>query len=336
MGDMKWLAVILCLSLLLCGCGREVANVPDFVLTYADNQPESYPTTRAAQRFAELVQQRTDGKVVIQVKANGEFGSEQDILEQMAFGGVDFCRVSLSAISDELPVMNVLQLPFLYRDAEHMWQVLDGDLGERFLELFSEAGLVGLSWYDAGARSFYCDGSPIRQVSDLQGRRVRVQNSQMLVDMVTLLGGVPVTMAYSDVYDGFRRDKIDVAENNWPSYEVSAHYEVAEFFTLDEHTRVPEAQLASGRTWEALPEEYRAIIAQCARESALYQRQIWVEQEVSSRTYAKERGCQEIVLTDDALAEFRQTVYPLYEIYCGEYLDLIDQIQSCRSQDQST
>ncbi len=327
MGLVKQIAILLCICLLLCGCAQEAEAVPDFVLTYADNQPENYPTTRAALRFAELVFERTEGKVVIQVKADGEYGTEQEILQQMIFGGVDFTRVSLSAVSDLLPQMNVLQLPFLYRDSEHMWEILDGDIGRDFLQQFSQIELVGLSWYDAGARSFYCDGTPIRMVSDLQSRRVRVQESQMLIDMITLLGGTPVTMAYSDIYEGFQRNKIDVAENNWPSYEVSDHFEVAEFYTVDQHTRVPEVQLASGRTWDALPQQYRDIISQCATESAQYQREIWQEQEVASREYAKEHGCVEVFLSESALEEFRQRVYPIYETYCGDYLDLIREIQ---------
>ena len=136
-------------ALQLAGCAAKLQTTPDYVLTYADNQPAGYPTTQGAQYFADLVQQQTGGKVVIQVKANGEYGSEQQVWEQLAIGGVDFARVSLSVATDDLPRLNVLLLPYLYRDADHMWRVLDGSIGAEFLQDFTAQGRVGLSWYDA-------------------------------------------------------------------------------------------------------------------------------------------------------------------------------------------
>ena len=314
---------------LLAGCASD-ADIPepDFVLTYAENQPEGYPTVLAAQRFAELVTERTEGKVIIQVKHSGEFGSESEVLDQMAFGGIDFARVSLAELSDEIPKLNVLQLPFLYTDADHMWRILDGEIGEEFLTVFSEADLVGLSWYDAGARCFYTDVKPIRSPADMQGLTVRVQDSQLVMDMVRLLGATPVTFHYGDVSYAFEMNKIDAAENNWPAYQIQEHYRLAKFFTVDEHSRVPEIQLASSRTWDKLPAEYREIIAQCARESALYQRQLWQDQESRSRAEAIEAGCVEIILRPFQKNAFRTLAEPLYEQYCAEYMDLVDQIRN--------
>lgn len=322
--------LLVLITLLLCaGCARTPEEpVPEFVLTYAENQPEGYPTVLGAQRFAELVRERTDGKVVIQVKCGGVYGSEQEVLEQLAFGGIDFARVSLAELSDEIPKLNVLQLPFLYEDAEHMWRILDGQIGEEFLTIFAEAGLVGLSWYDAGARCFYTDTRPIRSPSDMAGLTVRVQDSQLVMDMVELLGAEPVTFAYSDVSYAFEMEKIDAAENNWPAYEITEHYRLAKYYTTDQHSRVPEIQLAGMRTWEKLPESYRQIIAQCAAESALYQRELWKEQESQYRAAAIEGGAVEIQLTPQELALFRQTVEPLYEQYCADFMDIVEKIQN--------
>ena len=322
------LLLLTALLLLLCGCSAAPdIPEPDFVLTYAENQPAGYPTVLAAQRFAELVKERTEGKVIIQVKHSGEFGSESEVLDQMAFGGIDFARVSLAELSDELPKLNVLQLPFLYKDADHMWRILDGEIGEDFLSVFSEAGLVGLSWYDAGARCFYTDVQPIRSPADMAGLIVRVQDSQMVMDMVKLMGATPVTFPYGDVSYAFEMKMIDAAENNWPAYYILEHYRLAKYYTVDQHSRVPEVQLASRRTWDQLPEEYREIIAACARESALYQRELWREQETQSRADVIAAGALEIVLTAEERAQFRQTVQPLYEKYCGDYMELIDKIR---------
>lgn len=325
----RLILLLLAALLLLAGCASAPETpVPEFVLTYAENQPEGYPTVLGAQRFAELVRERTEGRVIIQVKHSGEFGSESEVLDQMAFGGIDFARVSLAELSDEIPKLNVLQLPFLYEDADHMWRILDGEIGEEFLTVFSEAGLVGLSWYDAGARCFYTDVTPIRTPEDMAGLTVRVQDSQLVMDMVKLLGATPVTFPYGDVSYAFEMDKIDAAENNWPAYQIQEHYKLAKYFTVDEHSRVPEIQLASRQTWDKLPTEYQDIIAQCARESALYQRQLWKEQESRSRAEAIEAGCVEIILRPFQKNAFRTLAEPLYEQYCAEYMDLVDQIRN--------
>lgn len=318
----------LCLAGLLAGCGAEKTEpvTPEFVLTYADNQPAGYPTTQGAERFAQLVQERTGGRVVIQVHSDAEYGTEQEIWEQLALGGVDFARLSLAIAADDLPKLNVLQLPYLYRDAAHMWRVLDGALGEDFLQEFTRRELVGLSWYDAGARSFYAK-QPIRSLNDLAGTTVRVQDSQIVLDMMKLLGSQPVTFAYSDVYSAFQTGKIDAAENNWPAYYRMDHYKVAPYYTVDEHSRVPEVQLASGHTWAQLPEEYQTILRQCARESAQYERQLWTEEEARARQSVLAAGCREITLSEEELEAFRTLVQPLYARYCGEELELVEAIQ---------
>lgn len=317
-----------CAAALLAGCGTEKPQdvTPEFVLTYADNQPADYPTTRGAERFAELVRERTGGRVVIQVHSDGEYGTEQEIWEQLSMGGVDFARLSLAIMADDLPELNVLQLPYLYRDAAHMWRVLDGELGESFLEAFSGRELVGLSWYDAGARSFYA-WEPIRSLKDLAGKTVRVQDSEIVIGMMKLLGAEPETFAYSDVYSAFETGKIDAAENNWPAYYLMDHYKVAPYYTVDEHSRVPEVQLASGKTWEKLPEKYQTILRECAKESAQYERELWTEEEQTARQTVLASGCHEITLSEEELEAFRELVQPLYQQYCGVEEELIQKIR---------
>ena len=314
------------LALQLAGCGAQQQTAPDYVLTYAENQPDSYPTTQGAQYFADLVQERTGGKVVIQVRAGGEYGTEEEVWAQLGIGGVDFARLSLSIIADDLPKLNVLMLPYLYRDADHMWKVLDGELGEEFLQAFVEKERIGLSWYDAGARSFY-SRQPICRLADLEGKTVRVQDSGILIDMIKLLGAVPETSAYSDVYSALETGQIDAAENNWPAYYSMEHYKVARYYTKDEHSRVPEIQLASGKTWAALPEKYRQILRECAAESAQYERQLWAQEETAARKAALAAGCREITLSEEELENFRELVQPLYKKYCGDYLPLVEEIE---------
>jgi len=224
-------------------------------------------------------------------------------------------------------VLNVLQLPFLYEDSTHMWRILDGEIGRELLDAFQEDELVGLSWFDAGARSLYST-KPIRNLGDMKGLTVRVQNSQLAMDMVKLFGAKPVYVDHNDVHYAFETGKVDAAENNWPVYQYMDHYLVAKYYTVLEHTRVPDVQIASKRTWEILPEEYREIILECAKESALYQRNLWVRNDIFARATVIDSGCEIIFLEPDQKQEFRKAVEPLYDQYCSEHLDLIEKIRN--------
>lgn len=320
------LSICFCLTLCLCACAESESTEPEYVLTYAGNQPQNYPTSLGAERFAELVNERTDGNVVIQVKYAGEYGTDGEVVRQLEFGGIDFAHVSLAVLADEIPVLNVLQLPFLYEDGNHMWRILDGEIGKDLLAAFQDTEWIGLSWYDAGARSFYST-KPIYCIDDIKGLTVRVQNSQLAKDMITLLGATPVHYDHNDVHYAFTTRKIDAAENNWPVYQYMDHYQVARYYTVVEHTRVPDVQIASRRTWEALPEEYRAVILECAKEATLYQRNLWIRNDIFARATVIDSGCEVIFLEPNQKQEFRKAVSPLYETYCSEYMDLIQKIQ---------
>lgn len=324
--------LVLCLCLLLCGCGEgaQAPGTPLLVLRYADNQPEDYPTTKAAEYFARLVEERTRGKIRIRLYCNGELGNENQVLEQVQFGGIDLARVSVGTFTEPYPKIEVLLLPFLYDDAEHMWRVLDGSIGEEFLISARQAGIVGLSWFDAGARSFYTR-QPIGCAEDLRGLTIRVQESLLMAQMVELLGANPVQIPYNDVYSALQTGKIDGAENNWPSYAFTGHYQAAHYFLQDEHSRLPEMQIMSTIAMDKILEidqDYLTIIRQCARESALYERELWKQQELESEALVREHGCVVTELTPEQLAEFRRAVQPMYAEYPEEEQALIRQIRN--------
>lgn len=327
----KLLLILAAIALLILGIGFGLVCTrgepqPEYVFLYADNQPEDYPTTLGGKYFAKLVEERTDGRIRILVRAEGSLGTETEVLAQLRYGGVDFARVSLSHLTEYIPELNVLSVPYLYTDAEHMWRVLDGEIGDTFLQLTQDKEMVGLSWYDAGVRNFYSADRPITCLEDMQGMKIRVQESSMMADTIEALGAEAVQLDYEKIYSSLERGQIDAAENNWPSYESMFHYEVAEYYTLDEHTRVPELQLCSRYTWEVLSEEDREVIAQCARESAIYERELWVEYEEEARKSALEHGTEIIELSVEEKQRFQDAVQPLYEKYCGEYMGIINKI----------
>ena len=317
---MKRIAVcLLAAVLLLAACGRKEAKraQPELILRYADNQPEDYPTTKAAEYFAGLVEKRTHGKILIRVYANGELGDENRVLEQVQFGGVDMTRISMGTLSDYFPDIEVLSLPYLYDDADHMWRVLDGDIGSAFLASTRQVDVIGLSWFDAGARSFYTR-ERITCLEDLRGLSIRVQESDLMRRMVEQLGATPVEIQYGDVYSALQTGKIDGAENNWPSYESTGHFEAAPYFLLDEHSRLPEMQIISTVAWDKvaeIDEDYPTILMQCAKESALYERQLWKEREAQSEERVRSLGGTVTEVSEKELQKFRDAMIPLYESY---------------------
>lgn len=301
-------------------------KVPEYVFSYAENQDVDYPTTLGGQYFADLVEEKTDGRIKILIQHSGERGNESQVISQLKYGGVDFARLSISELTNEIKALNVLQLPYLYENSEHMWKILDGEIGDYFLEVVNEYDMVGLSWYDAGARNFYTKDRPIQKLEDFKGLKIRVQESNMMASMVEYLGGEPVKKPYSEVYSLLEKSEADGAENNWPSYESMQHYEVAGYYTLDEHVRIPELQICSKHTWDKLSLEDRQIILECAKESSLYQRELWKEQETKSRELAVSAGAKVLHLSTAEKKKFRKAVEPLYERYCEDYMDMIHEI----------
>ena len=209
--------------------------------------------------------------------------------------------------------------------AYHMWSVLQGDVGQEIISSFDDTDMVPLAWYDAGVRNFY-SRIPIEKAEDLSGRRIRVQDSELMQDLVRALGAVPATSVFNDVYGLLETGAVDAAENNWNSYESMEHYKVAPYYIIDEHTRIPELVLMSRTTARRMTEEDMEIIRECARNSTECEREAWEEQEKLSRTKLLKQNVQVITFPDEEKEKLRHMAEPLYEKYCGDYMDLVDRI----------
>ncbi|WRS28510.1 TRAP transporter substrate-binding protein [Oscillospiraceae bacterium MB08-C2-2] len=311
------------------GCGRSLSSenevVPQFVFRYAENQAADYPTTLGANKFAELVEERTGGRIKIVVFHSAQLGSEVECIEQLRIGGIDFARLSLTQLAEVEPSFNVLHLPYLYRDEEHMWQVLDSEIGNHFLGALEKQNILGLSWYTAGSRSFYTT-VPIESLGDFKGLNIRVQESTMAAEMVRLIGATASPIVFSDVYSALQTGRIDGAENNWPSYESTSHYEVAQYYYWTEHTRVPEMQVISQEALQKLSDEDMEIIRECAKESALFQRQEWGKRTERSKKICYENGVEVILPKAEDIALMQELCRPLYEKYAADYMDIVEQI----------
>lgn len=310
-----------------CEAGVPLADQSKDVIVFrlAEIQPSDYPTTLADKEFARLVEEKTKGRIVIKVYDSQQLGPEKDILDQLQFGAIDFSRLSSATVAGVAPELNVLQLPYIYRDGEHMWKVLDGEIGDFFLKSIEDQGLIGLAWYDAGARNFYNSVREIRTLSDLKGLKLRVMESQLMVDMAKALGTAVIAMPFGEVYGALQTGVIDGAENNFPSYDTSLHFEVAKYFTIDEHVRVPEILVSSEKILDRISEEDLAIIKECAQISEEFQKQKWIEKEKESEQKLRDAGC--IITKIEDREEFIEAVTPLYDKYARDFKNIVKQIQ---------
>lgn len=302
-------------------------KVEQKVLRLAEVHPDGYPTVLGDLKFAELVEERTKGKIKIDVYNNGQLGAEKETVEMLKEGKVDFVRVGTNLVSSISPEMNALSLPYLYTGKEHLFKVLDGPIGDEFLLKLQNADITGLCWFDPGARNFYNSKKEIHTPADMAGLKIRVQETKLMMDLVELLGAVPTPMPLNEVYGNIQSGTIDGAENNFPSYMSQAHNEVAPYLTIDEHTIAPEFILANKTVLESLTKSQQKVIKECAVEAAKFQREEWAKQEADYIKQAEEKGSIVTKPSAEELQLFRDAVAPIYNDYT-EYKDIIDQIKA--------
>jgi tripartite ATP-independent transporter DctP family solute receptor len=293
----------------------------------ADNQAPDYPTVQALEFMARIVEERSGGRHWLRVFHSRRLGEEQETIEQTRIGAIDLVRTNVAPLGRFISAASVLALPFLFRSADHLHNVIDQSLGDEILASFERHGFVGLAFYDSGARSIYNSVRPIRSLADLNGMRIRVQQSEVMVDMVRALGAEPVELAYGQVLTGLSTRIIDGAENNWPSYVTTQHYKVAPYYTLTEHSMAPEVLVMSRRAWESLSDDDRNMFREAARASSRYMRQLWSGLEEHSRQQARAAGNVIIEVDRKPFAEAMDPVYAKAASGAGDQQELIQRIR---------
>ncbi|MEA2888928.1 MAG: hypothetical protein QOD11_3288 [Bradyrhizobium sp.] len=276
----------------------------------ADTQTEDYPTVQALRFMGSMIAERSGGRDQIRVFHSRQLGEEKETIEQTRAGAIDLNRTNGALIGNFVPAMNVLAMPFLFRSIEHLQKVLDGPIGNEILNSFEPYGFVGLAFYDSGARSIYNSVRPIRSLGDIKGLRLRVQQSQLMSDMVKALGAEPVELPYGQVITGLATRLIDGAENNWPSFVTTDHYKFAGYYTLTEHTMSPEVLVMSKKAWESLSADDRKLFREAAQQSNLFMRAKWQELERHSRLQAEAAGVT--IVTDFDRKPFENAMAGVY------------------------
>jgi tripartite ATP-independent transporter DctP family solute receptor len=299
------------------------------VFKASDVQPPGYPTVVAAENIGKKLEAATNGRLSVQMYPSMQLGGEKETLEQTQIGAVQLLRVSAGAVGPVVDEINVVNMPFLFRNTAHAEKIMDGPIGQELLDKITanaNAGLVALCWMDSGARSLYNTKRPIKTVEDIKGLKFRVIGNPIFIDMMNALGGNGVAMGYDQVFSALQTGVIDGAENNPPSYVFSNHYTAAKYLSLTEHLIVPEVLVFSKKTWTALSADDQALIRKFAREAQLEERELWNKYEQQAMDKARAAGCQIVEIADKK--PFQNAVKPVWDKYGPKYRDMINRIQA--------
>ncbi|MBF8741875.1 MULTISPECIES: TRAP transporter substrate-binding protein [Pseudomonas] len=293
-------------------------------IKFAEIHPAGYPTVVAEQNMGKKLEQASNGEITFKMFPGGVLGSEKEVIEQAQIGAVQMTRVSLGIVGPVVPDVNVFNMPFVFRDHEHMRKVIDGDIGQEILDKItrSDFNLVALAWMDGGTRNLYTK-EPVRSIDDLKGMKIRVQGNPLFIDMMNAMGGNGIAMDTGEIFSALQTGVIDGAENNPPTLLEHNHYQNAKYYTLTGHLILPEPVVMSKTTWNKLSPEQQALVRKVAREAQMEERTLWDQKSAASEEKLKAAGVEFISVDKkpfyDATASVR-------EKYGAQYADLMKRI----------
>ncbi len=299
------------------------------VFKASDVQPPGYPTVAATENLGKKLSEATQGRLSIQMYPSMQLGGEKETIEQTQIGAIQISRVSVGTMGPIVDDINVINMPFLFKNTVHANKMMDGPIGQELLDKITaspNANLVALCWMDSGARSLYNTKHPVKSIEDVKGLKFRVIGNPIFVDMMNALGGNGISMGYDQVFSALQTGVIDGAENNMPSYVFSNHYTAAKYVTLTEHLIIPEMLVFSKRIWNTLSADDQNLIRKFAREAQLEEREYWNQYEQKALEKAKAAGSQIIEISDKT--PFQNAVKPVWDKYGPKYQDMIKRIQA--------
>lgn len=331
----KALAVILALVMLVAlvaGCGgakkeEKKAEGAKYTFRLAETHPAEHPTAQSDKEFAKLVSERSNGRITINVFPGAQLGEEKAVIEQVQLGAIEFTRVSSGPLAEFNKQLGVFSLPYIFDSNEHMWKFLNGAGGEKLLKGLESSKFIGLSYFEPGDRNFYAK-KPITKLEDLKGMKIRVIQNKINMDMVAALGASATPMPWGEVFSGLQTGVIDAAENNWPSFLSSNHYQVAKYWISDAHQRVPEVLMMSKVAFDKLSDEDKKLIRQAAVDTVKIQRDLWAKSEKDAEAKVRAAGVTVVSVTD--LKPWQAAVKPVIDKYGADYAETLKEIDAAR------
>ena len=312
------------LSLGLAGCSSSTVSGTRLKLAHTLNS--DHPVHKGMEFMGETLKELSSGSMSVDIYSNGQLGSERQLIELLQIGSLAMTKVSAISVEGFSPSMKLFSIPYLFKDKEHYWRVLNSELGTNLLDSLRRVRLQGLGYYDAGSRSFYMSETPVRTPADLAGKKIRVLPSRTAIDMIEAMGGAATPMPSGELYTALQQGVVDGAENNPPSYYLSKDFEVAPYYTLDEHSSVPDILIMSRRIYDGFSDQQRDWVKEAMAASVQHQRKLWSEAEQLALREVAKAGV-EIIYPDKQ--PFRDAVAPMKASFLESDLGpLIRQIES--------
>lgn len=287
---------------------------------------ETHPVHKAMVFMGEELEKKSDGTLKVHVYPNQQLGSERQCLELLQIGSLDMAKVSAAVMENFSPNMKVFGLPYLFKNREQTFRVLDGPIGKELLDGGEKYWLKGLGYYDAGSRSFYTSKAPVDSPDDLKGLKIRVMESVTAMNMIKSMGGAPTPISSGELYTALQQGVVDGAENNPPTFYLTRDYEVCKYFSLDEHTTIPDVLIMSTHLWNSLNEEQQGWLQEAADASVVYQRKLWAAAEEEALAAVQKAG---VTVSRPDKAPFMEKVTSVYDAYKDndEMYNLIQRIK---------
>ena len=318
----KYIYVIFVFFMFISCSNRESSTI----IKLAHSLDVSHPVHRAMVFMSEKVKEKSGGKMIVDIYPGGQLGNERELIELLQIGSLAMTKVSTAPLEGFIPDMKIFGMPYLFQDDQHRWNVLNGPIGKKLLVSGESYFLKGMCYYDAGSRSFYTKNRPIKTPSDLKGMKIRVQKSQTSINMVKSLGGSATPIPWGELYTSLQQGVVDGAENNPPSFHLSKHYEVCKFYSLDEHTSIPDVLIMSTHVWSSLSQDEKIWLQTSIDESVIYQKKLWLEATKKALDHIKNSGV-EVIYPDKRL--FQESVKSMYDNYKNEsFYKLIGKIKN--------
>ena len=320
------LIVAILLTVILAGCTSSRTS-ESRTITLAHAMHLTHPVSVAMQRMSDTVDEISDGRLKIDIYPSGQLGGERELLELVQIGAIGITKTSSAVLENIIPAMRVFSLPYLFRDQEHYTKVLWGETGDEILDAGTPYQLKGIGYFDAGMRSFYTRGRAINTPSDLAGLKIRVQPSVMAMSLIRTMGGSATPLSYGELYTAFQGGIVDGAENNPPSFYTSRHYEVTDYYVLNEHTAVPDVMVISPKVWSSLSEQEQSWLMEATDEAISFQRELWQEFEEEALNEVKKAGIE--IITPDK-EPFQEMVQPIYDLFSLQHPELSGWVERIR------
>ncbi|MFS4493427.1 TRAP transporter substrate-binding protein [Maribacter sp. 2308TA10-17] len=320
----SWVLFVI-MAIMIVGCNRLQETK---TLKVAHGLDTNHPVHMAMQKMGEDLNTLSDGTLKIEIYPNQQLGTERQCLELLQLGALDMTKVSVGVMENFAPKMKVLGLPYLFRDKKHTFEVLDGEIGQQLLNEGEKYLLKGLCYYDAGSRSFYTKTKAIRTPEDLKGLKIRVMESATAIDMVERFGGSPTPISAGELYTALQQGVVDGAENNPPVFYLSRQYEVCKYFSLDEHTVIPDVLVAGTHLWKKLTKQEKGWMEKAIENSVTYQRELWKISEKEALEAVEKAGVEIIRLDKSGFSQKIEAMYEKYKTSDNETYELIQRIKA--------